>query len=336
MEPSAAFRIERFEAPAADVGLVDFLRHKGSPWVEDIHRRLAGQCPGSADRFFVAYDGDRLAAHAWYAVAQRDRRLGLLGHVFTQPEYRRRGLATRVIEAATADFAAQGGRVLQLFTYNPLTVPFYERLGFEQLRHSRSAHAGDWSMRWPPGAESMAAEWLAPAAARIRDLAAADLPQYCLVYNLDYSIRLKDWAQGIGLGLEAEAAFITTRNRVGGACRVLDNGQTIVGAASLMPCSFAHQAHVATVDCYVHPRFAAEAANLLADVLSLRERLGVEFTYALAVDEAKARLFESLGLRPCARLEGHYQVEGKRLDAELYSFPRTFSTSGSIASAQRR
>ena len=150
----ASIRIECLPVPSADPALVQLLWHKGAPWVDDIRRRLAGECAGSVDRFFLAYDGPAMVAHVWYAAAQADPRIGLLGHVFTRPEYRRRGLAARLIEAALDRFRRDGGALMQLFTYAPETVPFYARLGFEQIYASQSAHAADWSMWSPPGARA--------------------------------------------------------------------------------------------------------------------------------------------------------------------------------------
>ncbi len=138
------------QPPVTGQELPLLLWHKGSPWVEDIQRRLEGKCAGSRDRFLVIYDGPRPAAHVWYTVAEADPTLGLLGHVYTRPDRRRQGGASRLLQAAWARFEREGGRAMQLFTYNPATVPFYQRLGFELVHTSRSAHAQDWYMRARP------------------------------------------------------------------------------------------------------------------------------------------------------------------------------------------
>ncbi len=91
-----------------------------------------------------------------------------------------------------------------------------------------------------------------------------------MLYNTEYGTRLKDRAQGIGLGLEAELAFINTCDRMArgaAACRVLDNGRTIVGIAALGCCDFPHQSHVGLVDYYTHPAFAAHAPALTEALL---------------------------------------------------------------------
>lgn len=315
-----SIEVVRLRAPLEDKSLLMLLWHKGSPWLEDIERRMSGEMPGSVDTFLVAYDGDRMAAHVWYTTAARDRRLGLLGHVFTRPEYRRQGLSSRLMRAAMAGFAEEGGQVMQLFTFNPDTVPYYEKLGYETVYSNQAAHGMDWYMRHPSGAASVYEPWFSGTACEVRPLAGGDLPKYCLLYGLEFQTRLKDWAQGIGLGLESEPAFITTRQRAErneGACGVLDNGQTIVGAAALMAEPFSHQAHIARLDYYLHPAFQDKAGDLLDACLQQRQRLGIEIVYAFCVDDAKPAAFERLGFREKETLQSHYKVGQQRFDGTM-------------------
>lgn len=321
MAETTPIRIEQLAVPVQDMALLPLLWHKGSPWIDDIKNRLEGKYEGSLDRFFVAYDGPRIVAHVWTAVAQRDPRVGLLGHVFTRPEYRQQGLSSRLIEAALGQFARDGGQVMQLFTYNPDTLRFYERFGFEMIHASQVQHSHDWSMRRPAGSGPLVASWFASGPCTLRPLAPGDLPRYCLLYNMEYQTNLKDRAQKIGLGLEAECAFIITLERLQrgqGVCLALENRDAIVGIATLMPCDFPHQSHVGLVDFYVYPQFSSHANKLLQSALAEKDRLGVELIYALSVDEAKQKVFAAAGLKPCKRLEKHYKVEGQFLDCELY------------------
>jgi GNAT superfamily N-acetyltransferase len=311
--------------PAADAQLVSLLQHKGSPWIEDIQRRLGGAVPGSRDCFAAAYAGSQPVAHAWYTAAAGNPRLGLLGHVFTRPEYRGRGLATRLIDAALRHFRAAGGEVMQLFTYAPESIPLYERCGFEQLCAASALHGQDWSMRYPVASRALVEDWFAPSACTLRELAPADLPQFCLLYNLEYDTALKDRAQRIACGVECELAFLQTVQRIAcgqGACWVADNGRTIVGIASLMRCEFAPQSHLALADFYVHPRSQSQAGPLMAACLSQPAGLGAEIIYGLVVDEAKHQVFADRGFRRKAVLQGHYRLGEARVDCTLYEFDR--------------
>jgi N-acetylglutamate synthase-like GNAT family acetyltransferase len=318
------YDVQHLVAPLSTAGahdLMAFLDHKGPPWVDDIRRRARGELPGADDHFFVALDGQRLVGHVWYSVAHRDPRLGLIGHVFTDPACRRRGIAARLLEEAIAQFRRGGGVLLQLFTSTPFSIPFYEKFGFENLFSQPVLHDRDWYMRSPAGSGQSLPAWLDSPRVAIRPLAPGELPQYCLLYNAQHDHVLKDRAQQIGLGLEAELTFIRTTGALAegrGACWVLDNGQTLVGAATLMPSAFSHQSHIALFDLYVLEPAGQHAAALAARCLRARDELGIERVYGLAVDASKRRLFQQLGFTSRGLLPGHYKVAEQRHDCELF------------------
>ncbi|NNL66015.1 MAG: GNAT family N-acetyltransferase, partial [Myxococcales bacterium] len=111
-------------------------------WLDDGLRdgrkgRLAAEYPTLLDpergaRHRIACVGDAFAAHAvsrtiTLRVAQRSVRLGMIGLVYTDPRFRRRGLASACIEACVADLAAEGAAAALLWSDRHA---FYRRLGF--------------------------------------------------------------------------------------------------------------------------------------------------------------------------------------------------------------
>jgi GNAT superfamily N-acetyltransferase len=135
--PTYDIRLYRAPLPA---GLPErlhlFLGHKGEPWLHDIRRRYAGSGP---DLCALAWAGEAPAAHGWIAMDRACPTLGLVGHVFTQPEHRRQGLARRLLEALFAEFAGRGGRYLILGVDNPAAVELYAALGFVVLNGPNAA-----------------------------------------------------------------------------------------------------------------------------------------------------------------------------------------------------
>lgn len=99
--------------------------------------RLASEYPtlldperGAVHR--IACVGEAFAAHAvsrtiTVRVAGRSLRLGMIGLVYTDPRFRRRGLASACIEACVADLAADGATAALLWSDRHA---FYRRLGF--------------------------------------------------------------------------------------------------------------------------------------------------------------------------------------------------------------
>jgi len=326
MAASQPFDVQHLVAPLSASSahdLVVFLRHKGPPWVDDIRRRVRGELEGAEDHFFVALDGQRLVGHAWYTVSRSDPRLGLIGHVFTDPAFRRRGIAALLLDQAMTRFRRGGGTLMQLFTSTPFSIPFYERLGFEDLFSQQVYHDRDWYLRSPAGSDQSLRDWFAAPQVSIRTLSPSELPHYCLLYNAQHDHVLKDRAQQLGLGLEAELAFIDTTNALAegrGACWVLDNGRTLVGAATLMPSAFPHQSHIAIFDLYVLEPGLQHTAALAERCLRARHNLGIERIYGIGVDASKRGLLQQLGFASRGVLPGHYKVAQQRYDCEVFEF----------------
>ena len=314
----------RHEMAPLDEGLagdvVGFLEHKGTPWIDDIHQRVQGNLMGAEDHYLVAFDRDLLAGHVWYCVAQSDPRLGIVGHVFIHPERRRRGIARALLASALSEFRARGGVIMQLFTSTPPSIPLYEQLGFENLFGQSSYHDQDWYMRYPVGSDECVAQWLTATPVTCRELQPEDLPRYCLLYNVERDLTLKDRAQQIGFGLEAELAFINAWQAIRqgrAACSVLDNGPTIVGAASLVAMEFPHQSHVGLFDFYVSSKASSYIPELVDHCLKTRHELGISKVFAMTVDPAKRSAMERIGFTWRAHLPGHYRVGREEHDGDL-------------------
>ena len=303
--------------------LVALLEHKGPPWIDDIRRRVDGCVPGADDHYYVAKDGRHMIAHAWYTVAETDPRLGLVGHIYTHPDYRRRGIAAHLLDIVMSDFLARGGEIMQLFTSTPFSIAFYEQLGFENVFASPVYHDADWYMRYPLHGGNLLSEWFHTAAVSMRHLRPGDLPQFCLLYNCEHRRVLKDRAQRVGLGLEAELAFIEAHLALAqgqGACCVLDNGETIVGIASLMRDTFPYQSHIAIFDFYVHEAFSTSVPALVEACLTSRQNIGAEVVYAVGIDDEKRSTLAEVGFSSTGMFVDHYRVGQDRFDCELFRF----------------
>ncbi len=319
-----SFKTDHYQAPLASAvanDLIALLGHKGEPWVGDLRRRLRGALDGAEDHYFVARDDNRMVGHVWYTVAAVDPRLGLIGHVYTHPDARRRGVSKQLLTAALAEFDRRGGTLMQLFTSTPFTIPLYEQLGFENVFSQPAYHDQDWYMLRVEAPESRLDNWLVTGRITLRTLSCSDLPQYSLLYNAAHDTLLKDRAQRIGFGLEAELAFIESIEAIRqqrGTCSVLDNDQTIVGAASLFGDPFSHQAHVGLFDIYTCLQASAHTTRLADHCLQAGREMGIEKVYAMSVDASKRALLLQLGFTRIATLPDHYRIGERNYDCELF------------------
>ncbi len=117
-------------APARWPALADLYRHKGQPWLADIEARVSRGVLGAQDAFAIIPDGGHVLAGA--ALSKRGP-IGVLGHVYTRPEHRRRGFARNVVETLLTWFDMVGGRWLYLGTTAELDASLYAKFGFTPL-----------------------------------------------------------------------------------------------------------------------------------------------------------------------------------------------------------
>jgi GNAT superfamily N-acetyltransferase len=160
-------------APARWPALEDLLGHKGPPWITDIRRRMVPGVPGAQDAYAVVPAAGRFLAGV---CINKYGDVGVLGHCYTRPDHRRRGLATKVVQTVLSWFDMTGGKWLFLGTTAELDESFYRKFGFAPLRRALW-HPYDRLTMWrtAPGAGD---DPLAEAAGEltVRDLTRAEWP----------------------------------------------------------------------------------------------------------------------------------------------------------------
>ncbi len=127
--------------PGRAAQVLALLHHKSPLYLEPAALALETGLPGLGAHFYVGDLGDELAANVTIHDTFPEA-VGILMHVYTAPEQRRKGIARALMEAAVGDFRERGGRVLYLNTeYDSSPFRIYQRAGFEPV-----GRRGD--MRW--------------------------------------------------------------------------------------------------------------------------------------------------------------------------------------------
>src|ERR1051325_11454983 len=94
-------------------GVEDLLAHKGDEWKTHIHAALSGETDALETRFYIGLlDGYPVAN----VMTVERNGIGILGHVFTRPEHRRKGICQAVMARQMDHFRQRGGHVLTLGT----------------------------------------------------------------------------------------------------------------------------------------------------------------------------------------------------------------------------
>lgn len=112
--------------------LVSFLKHKGGLWVWHIEKALKEPLEGLESRFYIGEIGDTLVGNI---CTFESASVGILGHVYTYPAHRRKGICQTLMHYVMEDFRRRGGKILTLSTgYNSPAYHIYASFGFRSIR----------------------------------------------------------------------------------------------------------------------------------------------------------------------------------------------------------
>jgi len=288
---------------AAELAAVEaFIVQPASPWFSEVERilitrALAGEFVSAADDyFFLLSAGGRYISHAWYCVNRNAPEVGVLGYVWTDSEWRGRGLSRYLCGILLDHFDAGGGKAIYLGTSNPVARRLYlenrfnayhgrvmrrlaQDLDEERFEERTFTPSQDLSLR--------SAEW-------------SDVAPGTALYTHVTPWITRDFSEGVVLPPGGEltrcisifAALMVRSEIPGNSMQVLQNGsKSIVGCFSLVALPKAEET---VLEFMVHPHFSEAAAPLL------RRRLGSEarcVSYAAGPDTAKLALLQALDFR---------------------------------------
>ncbi len=116
--------------------ILPFLAHKGEPWMWQMETAFKEGLPGATQYFYEGVLDGEVVGNIM-TVESMDPPIGLLGHVFTPEQQRRKGICSRLMEALTEDFRDRDGRAMFLHTgYDTPPYHIYQSWGFEGYRET--------------------------------------------------------------------------------------------------------------------------------------------------------------------------------------------------------
>ncbi|MFT7692403.1 MAG: hypothetical protein ACI8P2_001022 [Candidatus Latescibacterota bacterium] len=195
------------------------------------------------------------------------RGVGHFGHVWTQPEDRRKGAASLIMDAQMADFKRRGGQALFLGTgYNSAPYHIYAARGFVGLE----AESG-YMAYYARDSESFYADYYAPGPVEIRDLSWCDWPASAALFLADFPGVVRCPSIGLLARSSTEGPFLqllqeVEKRREEGAderVRVLVSTQTGAVAGLALWNWDAQWPRTCQIDLYCHPQYWIEAGALL-------------------------------------------------------------------------
>lgn len=111
-------------------GIPKVLNHKGEPWLRHVNRALTGEIKELETRFYIGKIDGNIVGNI---MTVEYNRTGILGHVFTVPEQRRKHICSLIMEQQMKDFKSRGGILLLGTGYNSPPYWIYHSFGFRSI-----------------------------------------------------------------------------------------------------------------------------------------------------------------------------------------------------------
>lgn len=309
--------------------------HRSGIWAEDLRSRLEGR--GGKDVFYVALDGTVPVAALDLSSSQADARVGSIHRVFTNPYYRHRGLARKLLSRASEQFSAIGGELLMLNTgWDTSAYQLYQEHGFIELRRDPWS---DGVLMGRTMSGSSIPEWTAgyfqpTDQVRVVQLDAGHWAPLMLLCNEPYDHLVHHYALGILGNWAVDGRFLNL-------FEVLEAGKgfgvglqtaagVLVGLATLVPFLdlwqvASYQRHIRLVDVWLHPGFVHHTQRLLHELLTWTHPLPTDVQHLMGyVEKGRSELceaYEAEGFTQVACLEGQYKLSDERT-ADLLIYRR--------------
>jgi len=292
--------------------IIPFLWHKGGAWNAHIAGALNGEIRDLETRFYLGLLEDRVICNV---MTVEFRGVGILGHVFTVPDQRRKGACNCVMTHQMDDFRQRNGKCLYLGTgYDTPPYHIYRGFGFE------SVYAESGFMVYTTSPDFHQRHFV-EAACAARPVQWRDWPGVNLLTAIEVGPTIRNVAYGaFGITnfegpfceLMADLAQDDSRRRA----TVLET-QTgaLVGFTTLVADHrWGLQTHL--LDLFVHPAFAG-SAPLLRDSLELPG--GKVQAHLDAHDDFRGDLLTQIGFQREATLRAQVGLGRERHDVAVYS-----------------
>lgn len=283
------------------------LAHKGEDWHWQVRQLLTAEL-GVQGRFYLLHREGILLSHIMTVESEG---VGLVGHVWTNPEDRGRGAASKLMALLMADFGSRQGRALHLDTaYDSPAYHIYRKHGFEGIEPGSGVMA-----YFKPSRTEFEAAYFAPGETNIAPLnwhhwtvasplLAGAWPGVVRAASLGILHRTPSESPLIG-PLRATQNHDTSHDTAGTEPRIValqkSASRAVVGLAACAPDPL--WPDTVLVDVYCHPAFWDKGGELLRALPLPPARRYLAYLEAEAAPKRAA--LEAAGFRQVAVLPAH-------------------------------
>jgi GNAT superfamily N-acetyltransferase len=287
-----------------------FLAHKGQPWAYHMEQVFGGGTQDLETRFYLGLvDGEPICS----IMTSECDGVGILSHVYTKPEHRRKGACDLLMEKQMGDWRRRGGGHM-LLTTQCGTPPYriYHHFGFRSVvpRSGLMECASE---------EDFRARHFAPAPVKVIDYEwtswpglnmLCSCPEGKIVRSVSFQLFGPSSFEDPGIILKQSLEQIPQAR----ARLLKSDNRAVVGWAFVLPDS--RWAGVNLLDFFLHPDFESSAEELLE---SLDLPAGKCQCYVDVPAPVRTVALHKAGFRQEAVLRSQLEYEGAATDIAVFS-----------------
>ncbi|MFP3905129.1 MAG: GNAT family N-acetyltransferase, partial [Armatimonadota bacterium] len=291
------------------------LSHKGDLWEDPMQQALESGLDELTMNFFIVELDEEIVGNIT-TVQSLKRPVGLLQHVFTDPDHRRKGVCSSLMHAVCEDFRQQQGRAMYLGTgYD--TPPFwiYHDYGFRPIGQTGS-------MVWAPD-EEYPRNFFVEGDTQIRETRWEDWPLLNALYQVSEGWNLRGYVYGQFGHSSYESAYCKLRRDMkqdnAGPCVVMQIAETeaVVGHAFVAR-DKKWPAGPQVLDLFVHPAYVEQSRHLL-EAIEIPD--GKVQCYADGAAHERIEIIREFGFEHEAVFSKQYtDRDGEKRDVHVFEY----------------
>ncbi len=321
----SSLRIIRVDHRSSGQEKEQVCRFWDSSYLAMTRSRLESPWDGERYCFAAMFDGERCVGTASCTVSARGQ--GILSQVYTDPEYRNRGICKATVNAAIYVFRDCGARAVYLAAWSDWIRNIYCNAGFVRVGMMGERHAFKLTLH-DTGRDDVL--FRSGQRTAFRPMGKGDQGDLTALFNAAHPVVVKHYDLGCFLGSHFEGEYYTLQNQTvtgivaeekkekkGFRALVLDGEETILGFGTIIPSSRRHEGHAGTLDFLLHQSYWRKAGELLE---RLEENCELDHlsVFVEKGEQNKHDLLKRSGYVPLAELDRHLEIAGTFYDLVKY------------------
>ena len=289
-----------------------FLTHKPGNFKWHIERCVIETLDALETRFYVGKVNGKIITNI---MTIEHRHVGILGHVYTTPEQRRKGVCKGVMRYQMDDFRQRGGQSLYLRTgYNRLPYHIYKSFGFD------SVYPQSGFMKYQ-AIEDFDHHYFAPSNVHVKGVEWHDWPKMTALTGIVEGDYLRSLAFGIYGPTSFEGSFLFFKReleegKIYHDAKLLESDAGAVVGMATVTWDERWQPYTVLLDLFVHPNFW-KSSSVLLDAIHLPD--AKVQCYFDANSRAKAEALENSGFHHEATLKNQIRRDSQGMDVLIFA-----------------